>query len=183
MSFHISLHNRCYMISKLWCSIKPFSCSCLFFERPSYTEILEMLLHVCILFSLDNWNSLLNCLSKSGLFCLSAIQNATARLLTRTHKWPHITPVLSKAHWLPLEFKTQFTILVLTLRALHEQAPWYISDLLQLYSTGRVLRSAHQAHVSIPRTRLKTCGDRACQSQPVEYSSARVVCCWVSCIV
>ena len=73
----------------------------------------------------------------------------------------HITPVLSMLHWLPIKFRIQFKVLVLTYKALHGQAPVYISDLLQPYITNRSLRSSNQGLLVVPRTRLKTKGDRS----------------------
>ena len=56
-----------------------------------------------------------------------------------------------------------FKLLVLTYRALHGQAPTYLTGLVQRYVPGRALRSAEQGLLSVPSTRLKTKGDRAFQ--------------------
>ena len=94
---------------------------------------------------------------------LQLVQNAAARLLTKTNKRSHITPVLASLHWLPVSFRVHFKILVLTYRALHGQAPKYISDLVSRYVPGRALRSADQGLLEVPFSRLKTKGDRAFQ--------------------
>ncbi len=52
------------------------------------------------------------------------VQNAAARLLTRSSKTTHITSILLSLHWLPIKFRIHFKLLVLTFRALHGQAPW-----------------------------------------------------------
>ncbi len=52
-------------------------------------------------------------------------------------------------------------MLVITYIALHGQAPSYIHDLLHAHSPGRSLRSSDIDVLTIPRTRLKTRGDRA----------------------
>ncbi|KAK0146590.1 putative RNA-directed DNA polymerase from transposon BS [Merluccius polli] len=80
-------------------------------------------------------NFLFTCLSKSSLGSLQMVQNAAARLLTRSTRMTHISPILSSLHWLPINFRIQFKVLVLSYRALHGQTPVYISDLLHPYIT------------------------------------------------
>ena len=122
---------------------------------------MEMLIHAFVSSRLDYCNSLFTCLSKSCLDRLQVVQNAAARLLTRSPKRSHVTPILIALHWLPIKFRIQFKVLVVTYRALHGQAPTYIRDLLQPYLTSRSLRSSDQGLLVVPRSRLKTKGDCA----------------------
>ena len=89
------------------------------------------------------------------------VQNAAVRLLTRSSRTTHITPTLSSLHWLPIKFRIHFKVLVFTYRALHGQAPVYISDLLHPYITSRSLRPSDQGLLVVPRAQLKTKGDHA----------------------
>ena len=57
--------------------------------------------------------------------------------------------------------RVNFKILVLTFRALHGQAPPYISDLIQPYTPARALRSVDQNLLMVPRTCFGTRGDRS----------------------
>ena len=41
-------------------------------------------------------------------------QNAAARMLTRTRKFDHISPILKQLHWLPIRQRIQFKLLLLT---------------------------------------------------------------------
>ncbi len=41
-------------------------------------------------------------------------QFAAARVLTRTRKYEHISPVLSTLHWLPIKHRIYFKILLIT---------------------------------------------------------------------
>lgn len=54
--------------------------------------------------------------------------------------------------WLPIKFRVHFKVLVLTYRALHCQAPGYISDLLHLYITSISFRSSDQSLLIVLRT-------------------------------
>lgn len=110
---------------------------------------------------LDYCNSLYTGLTKHNLDRLQLVQNAAASLLTGTTKFEHITPVLAELHWLPVKFRIDFKILLFIFKALQGQAPLYISELLSTYSAARPLRSTTQQLLAIPKTRLKTRGDRA----------------------
>ena len=88
------------------------------------------------------------------------IQTSAARLLTRTKKHDHITPVLPSLHWLPVCFRIDFKILLITFKALNGLAPSYITDLSVPYTPGRALCSSGRGLLSVPQARLKTKGDR-----------------------
>ncbi len=89
------------------------------------------------------------------------IQNTAARILTRTPKFEHISPILQDLHWLPVAQRIKFKILLLTFKCLHNLAPEYLSDLLELYNPPRSLRSGSNLNLRVPTTRLKTYGDRS----------------------
>ena len=44
--------------------------------------------------------------------------------------YDHITPVLINLHWLPVRYRINFKILLLTFKALYGMAPSYIIDLI-----------------------------------------------------
>ena len=48
----------------------------------------------------------------------------------------HITPFLRVLHWLPVQYRVVFKILLLTFKPIHKLAPTYISDLVSLKDTG-----------------------------------------------
>jgi hypothetical protein len=77
------------------------------------------------------------------------VLNTAARILTRTHKFDHITPVLGSLHWLPVKARADFKILLLTYKALHGLAPTYLSDLVLPYITTRTLRYGHKTQASL----------------------------------
>ncbi|KAF7654611.1 hypothetical protein LDENG_00067310 [Lucifuga dentata] len=81
-----------------------------------------MVIHAFISSRLDYCNSLFTCLIKTSSNWLQTVQNAAAGLLTKANRRSHITPILCGLHWLPINFRVHFKILVLTFRALHGQA-------------------------------------------------------------
>ena len=79
----------------------------------------EILVHAFITSRLDNGNALLYGISKYLLAKLQRVQNAAARLITRTKKQEHITPVLVSLHWLPMKQRIQYKPLLLAYRVIH----------------------------------------------------------------
>lgn len=54
-------------------------------------------------------------------------------MLAQTRSFNHITPVLASIHWLPIHFRIDFKILLLTYQTLHGLAPKYLAELLRPY--------------------------------------------------
>lgn len=92
--------------------------------------------------------------SQSSLARLQLVQNAAARLLTRVKKHQHITPVLASLQWLPVRFRIKFKILLLTYKVVNGQAPDYLSDLVQLYTPSRALRSSDHLLLTLHKSRM-----------------------------
>ena len=88
-----------------------------------------------------------------------------AGLISLTKKRDHITPILlDKRHWLPVDQRIIFKIILLTYKVLHSIAPQYLPDLLHLYVPSRALRAGTvrpRNNLQIVRSRTKTYGDRA----------------------
>ena len=106
------------------------------------TEIQKMI-YAYITSKLDNCNSLLygglpTCMINKS----QTIQNAAARIVTFRKKTDHVTPVLRKPHWLPVQYRISFKILLLVYKGMNGLAPAYISELLHYRTSSRLLRSA-----------------------------------------
>ena len=125
------------------------------------TTDLEKLIHAFISSRLDYCNSLFTTLSRSSLHRLQLVQNAAARLLTNTYRRYHITPVLASLQWLPITCRIYFKICLITFKALHGLAPEYLAELLVPKRNVRPLRSSNKGLLAVPKTYLKSKGDRA----------------------
>ncbi len=101
----------------------------------------EKLVHAFMTSRLDYCNALLGGCPASSINKLQIVQNAAARVLTRSRKYDHITPILQSLHWLPIKFRISYKILLLAYKALNDLAPAYLTNLLSRYNPTRSLRN------------------------------------------
>ena len=119
------------------------------------------LIHAFVTSRLDTCNALLANLPANDINKLQRIQNIAARITERATSRTSTTSILSNLHWLPINKRTQFKVLLLTFKALHDMAPQYISALLHPYAPSRSLRSQSQKLLQVPRAHTQHYGQRA----------------------
>uniref|UniRef100_A0A669BFN4 Reverse transcriptase domain-containing protein n=1 Tax=Oreochromis niloticus TaxID=8128 RepID=A0A669BFN4_ORENI len=124
-------------------------------------NVFERVIHLFLTCRLDYCNSLHYGLDQATIHRLQMVQNAAARLLTGTKRREHITPVLASLHWLPVSYRIQFKVLLFVFKSLNARAPPYLSELLSAYAPRKTMRSSSKLMLSIPRTNLKSRGDRS----------------------
>ena len=92
---------------------------------------------------------------------LQQVQNAAARMLTKTPKREHITPILHELHWLPVSHRIIFKVIMIVFKAIHGLAPPYIEELVQQKPLSeRSMRSDNQCLLLTSKARTVTYGDR-----------------------
>jgi hypothetical protein len=119
-----------------------------------------MLTHAFVTSRLDYCNSLLYGISKSLITRLQHVFNCAARIVSRTKMCSHIMPVFKSLHWLPVLQRCAFKTALLTFKAIHGQAPSYISDLIKYHCPSRDLRSLDDILLEVPRSKSSN-GSRA----------------------
>uniref|UniRef100_A0A8C6LXF7 Reverse transcriptase domain-containing protein n=1 Tax=Nothobranchius furzeri TaxID=105023 RepID=A0A8C6LXF7_NOTFU len=124
-------------------------------------RLLKSVVHTFITSRLDYSNSCLYGISKAALSRLQLVQNSAARFLTGAGRRQHISPLLKSLHWLPVQFRINFKILLLTYKSLNHQAPPYLCELVHYYNPLRALRSEDKLLLAVPNARLKSRGERA----------------------
>ena len=75
-------------------------------------------------------------------------------------EWFKTAPLMS-LHWLPIEQRIEFKLLLFTYKALHDTAPSYIKDMLEPYVPHRHLRSAKKMLLREPAYNLHSYGHRS----------------------
>ncbi|KAF7250422.1 Dimethylglycine dehydrogenase, mitochondrial [Varanus komodoensis] len=113
-------------------------------------DCLGTVTHALVNSRLDFCNALYVGLPLKTVRILQLVQNRAARLLTGTGRYVHMTPVLRQLHWLPIEVRAQFKVLVMTYKALNSLGPGYLKERLHPYMPSRPLRSAGEALLREP---------------------------------
>ena len=125
------------------------------------TNATKSLINSLVTSRLDYCNGLLYGLPKSTLNKLQIAQNTAARLITKTPRFDHITPILKELHWLQVQDRIKYKILIQTYKSLNGQSPVYMQDMLKIYEPKRNLRSKSEATtLELPKRRTSTYGDR-----------------------
>ncbi len=124
-------------------------------------ESTAKLVHAFVTSKLDSCNSLLFGLPERDLLKVQRVQNTAARLVLRVSRREHITPALESLHWLPIQQRVMYKILLITFKALNGMAPAFISDLLALYKPSRTLRSSSARQLCVAKASTKFYGERS----------------------
>ena len=125
-------------------------------------KVANTLICAFVLSKLDYCNALLAGSPKTLLDKLQRVQNASARLVFKAKKREHVTPLMKKLHWLPIEQRIKYKLASLCFNFFIGASPSYIADLLTVYTPSRTLRSSSDTRLlCIPRTNLATYGERS----------------------
>ena len=116
---------------------------------------LKTLVNYFVISRLDYCNSLLYDIPKYQRDKLQRIQNTAARMITGARSSDHITPILKSLHWLPVEVRINFKILLITYKILHGQSAGYLEPLIKEYHQPRALRSSFRSLLCTPAIKSK----------------------------
>jgi hypothetical protein len=122
---------------------------------------LECLIHAFVSSRLDHNNALLCGITQHQLSRLQRLQNSAARLLTRTPRSEHITPVLRRLHWLPVKARVHYKVLLIAFKCVHNLAPSYLCHLIDSYNPTRDLRTSNMFLLDVPFTQSHRCQNSA----------------------
>ena len=120
---------------------------------------------------LDYCNSVLYGASTTNINKLQRVQNSLARVVARSKRYDHITPILAELHWLPVKFRIHFKMAVTTFKVLTTQEPNYLADLIRLHVPSRNLRSSGKNLLHVDRANLDFAQRAFCHAAPAVWNS------------
>ncbi len=123
-------------------------------------EAARSMVHSLITSRLDYCNALYYGLPDVQLNRLWCVQKASARLISNTKKYDHITPIMKRLHWIKYHRRPEFKVLVITYKSLNNMAPSYLSDLL-VSRDNKGTRRDNQNLLFEPRFKRITYGGRS----------------------
>jgi hypothetical protein len=121
----------------------------------------ENIVHAFVTSNIDYCNALLYGAPKHVIQMLQRLQNAAARVVCGLQKFDHISETLKNLHWLPVAYRINYKIAILAYKCIHNLAPDYLADLVEVYHPTRRLRSSQRMFLKQPRSNTKTLGPRA----------------------
>ena len=131
----------------------------------------EQLVHSFISSRIDSCNSLLYGLPLYSINRIQHVQNVAARVVTRSRRHVHVSPLLQELHWLPVRQRIIYKNLIITFKCLYGAGPKYLTELVSFYVPRRSLRSANDFKLKTGIARTKRHGDRAfCVAAPLLWN-------------
>ena len=102
------------------------------FRKHLSLDGLKMLVNALVIPRLDYCNCLLYGIPKYQRDKLQIIQNTAARLVMGLKRSDHVTPILKNLHWLPVEKRIEFKILLITYKTIYGQSAYYLKPFIEM---------------------------------------------------
>ena len=132
---------------------------------------LRLLVQSIVISRIDNCNSLLYGVLARNTNKLQKLQNSCARLIYGKKKRDHVTPLLKELHWLPIQQRIVFKILLLVFKFYQNTVPVYIKNLLNISARDGFLLTVPRANTPYGDRAFSICAPRLWNALP---SSIRV---------
>ena len=127
-------------------------------------EACKVLMCALVLSHLDYCNSVLYGLPKCSIMKLQRVQNMAAKITLRRSKYDSSKNALKDLHWLPIESRMKYKILVLVFQCLQGAAPEYLKQHIKIKSSvkqWRLRSSARYLPLEVPDSTRKTFAERS----------------------
>ena len=109
-------------------------------------DICHKLVVVLVTSNIDYCNGLLGGLAAKDVDRLQRLQNRAARLVTRSKAAIHIKPIRKDLHWLPIQERRNYEIIMTVYTCIHRISPNYLSSILTTRTRDNRLREKQVCH-------------------------------------
>ena len=126
-------------------------------------DISIVLIKSLVMSRLNFSNGLMYGLPKCTVYGLQAVQNSAAHIVTHERLRHHdsMSRALMELHWLPVDKRIEYKLLLYTYTELHGLAPGYLCKLIVPYEPMRVRRSAESNILTVPPGKPGKYGSRS----------------------
>ena len=125
-------------------------------------DISIVLIKSLVMLRLDYSNGLLYGLPKCTVSGLQAVPKLSCTYCnSRLRDHDSMSRTLMELHWLPVDKRIEYKLLIYTYKALHGLAPGYLCKLVVPYEPRRVLRSAESNLLTVPPGKPGKYGSRS----------------------
>ena len=111
--------------------------------------------------NIDYCNGLLGGQAAKDVDRLQRLQHRAARLVTRSKAAMHITPIHKDLHWLPIQERINYKIIVTVYKCIHRLAPNYLSSILTTRTRDNRLCQKQVCHELKTHSCAKVVGKQA----------------------
>ncbi len=118
-------------------------------------------MHAFISSRLDQCNSLYVNLPQYTIQRLQKIQNLACRITLRQPRRIHTSLLLRQLHWLPINSRIDFKIILLAHKCIYRTAPTYLQQLITVKTFTRETRQSQTTTLIQPKARTVTYGERS----------------------
>ena len=123
-------------------------------ETALSSEILSRLLVQCFVITrLDYCNSLLYDIQEESINKHRRVQNAAVKLMFGLNQFDHVSQLLKDLHWLPIRYRIQYKISLITFKTLRGDGPDYLLELLAPSQNGKSKQSACKNTLKVPKSK------------------------------
>ena len=115
-------------------------------------EQLKSVIHAYVTSSIDQNNSHLLALPKESIKHPQSVHNAASKLILGLKKHDHVMSALIPLHWIPIDYRILFKVLLPMFKSLNGQEPSaYLKDPLVPYVPVHTFRSSSEGLLRTPK--------------------------------